>query len=147
MASNRHPSPPGALFLVLLLSIALLAACSPPAGYRVTVENRSGQAIDEFLLQANGKDFSLGTLPPGARTDKKLKLSAAGRIDYRFKIGENCQAGRLEEHAAPSSRGDKSIIIEPGGAVRIIDNIRHTEVKKSTGKKAEEWALPCMIPG
>ena len=123
--------------------LVLLTSCSPAPGYRITVENRSERSIDEFLLQLDGETVTLGKLQPGDRISKRLNLRKAGSIGYRFKMGENCLSGPLEQKVIPGGRGDATLVIEPGGRIRIIDNIRHTEVEKP----AEEWALPCMIPG
>ncbi len=133
---------------VKFLLALLLTACSPTTDYKIAVENRSNQTIETFLIQAAGEPLSLGSIRPGEKRVETMTLTHGGSLSYQFKIGETCHTGQLEEQAVPGQPGDKTIIVEQGGEVRIIDEIHHTEVTKPAQKPATgEWALPCMIPG
>lgn len=131
---------------VSLLSALLLlfSACSPTTGYRITIENQSSQPLDEVSLQLPGKTFTLGKLQPGDKITKSLSLEQEGAINYRFKTREKCYADQLDTHVSAGQHGDRALVIGKQGAVKIIDKIRHTEVKRES---PQEWALPCMIPG
>ncbi len=134
--------------IFFLAIFAFFAGCSSPDTYQVTVENRSGQSIDEFLLQVADNTVSLGGLQPADRKTTSLVIDQDVAIDYRFKTNETCYAGQLDEQVLTGQRGKKTIIIGERGEINIIDEIHHTETKKTATKPTqEEWALPCMIPG
>ncbi len=133
--------------LPFLLFFSLITACSKATEYRITVENRRDGTIDEFALIVNGEAISLGTLPPGARTEKVLTLPGNVQINYQFKTGEQCHSGVLEKELPPGKRQDKALVVEKDGTITVVDKIHHTETKVPTGKSPDEWALPCMIPG
>ena len=132
-------------FLVLFF---LVTGCSSPDNYQVTIENRSSQSVDEFLLQVAGQTISLGEIQPAATKRRRLEINQNGTIDYRFKMGEKCYSGQLDEQVSTGQSGNKIIVIDERGEIRIIDEIHHTEIKKPVDNPArQEWALPCMIPG
>ncbi|GEM_PF-2434605 len=133
---------------LLLTTSLLVTACSPSNSYRVTIENRNSQPVDEFLLKVAEETISLGELQPAERRERELKINRNSTIGYQFKTGDQCYSGVLEERAPAGASGNKTLLIGEQGAVTIIDEIRHTENKKAAGEpEKQEWALPCMIPG
>ena len=144
--TKNHPATGTTAARLSLLSALLLlfTACSPTANYRITIENQSSQPIHEVTLQLPGKTYALGELQPGDRIEKSLPVEQEGAIDYRFKTKEKCYAGQLDAHASAGQRGDRLLLFSEQDTIKIIDEIRHTEIKRDS---PQEWALPCMIPG
>jgi hypothetical protein len=118
---RRNIGYPGAL--VLLAFFAITGCRSYHVG--ITVENRTGTAIQLLEIDYPSASFGAGSLTPGAKLDYKIQVRGAAPVKVQYTSADGVQKKISGPTLSEGDEGQLQIVLLPDGKAEFTPQLSH----------------------